>query len=345
MPKFNRARYTAVCAMVVSGWACSSSLADIIPTYTMTFDDSITGNNEFVGTDGTRRWFVSPGADGYQNEFYERPTVQTYQSVGGGAFSTTQYYQNIDITQAKVGFDSQYLYISIEMFGGSKSDQGGDSLEGMKYDYGFRFSMDADGRNGYMMKTMFSNPMSSPMFLPEKALGFLDTDGDVGGRGGPLHGNPGPTGISVTKEDNVLESVELNGYDSSVISDGLILSGAHKGETALLSRINPVNSNIVEFALDYTVLDLTMEDIASIQYLDMLAIKGDLTDPTNSFWNDKYNEAEAGSPYFDPGGFGIDGMNNIYELDTIRAGAIPAPGTLALLVAALGLSARRRRVV
>ena len=91
--------------------------------------------------------------------------------------------------------------------------------------------------------------------------------------------------------------------------------------------------------LDYTTLDLTMADIASIQYLDMQAIKGDLTDPMNYFWNDKYDMAEAGSPYF-------DGLSSIYELDTIRFGAIsviPAPGTLALLVAAFGLSARRRR--
>jgi hypothetical protein len=337
-----RLRYVAPVLFITFGLGHAVDAATVNPVYFHTFNDHVTGTNEFVGANGTRRWFVSQGADSYQNEVYERPTIQSYQSIGGGPFSTHEYYQNLDIVRSSVGYDSTYLYISIEMFGRHRSHQGGNTLEGLKYEYGFRFSTDPDGRNGYLFRSSFSDPMSSPNFGLQKNLGYYDTDGDVGGRGGPLHGNPGPTGLNVTKEDNFLESVGMNGYNQSMMSDGVITWGSNVGMPLLYSRINPNNPSVVEFALNYTLLGMTLQDLLSIQYLDMQAIKGDPMDPQNYFWNDKYNKSEAGAPYYDPGGFGINGLGNIYELDTIRA-AIPAPGALLVLgIGGLTLGRRRR---
>jgi hypothetical protein len=57
------------------------------PLYTATFADALTADNAITGQDGKRYWTVDDGADSYQNDFYERPTAQTYQvhSAPGGA--------------------------------------------------------------------------------------------------------------------------------------------------------------------------------------------------------------------------------------------------------------------
>ena len=327
-------------AVLALGFFSSAGAAPNNPVYTSTFGDSITGDNEFLGTDGKRRWTVDPGADDYQNESYERPTIQTYQTVDS-KFSTEEYFQNIDIVQGRVGYDAQYLYIAIELFGRHKSDQGGDTLEGLKYEYGFRFSQDPDGRNGYLFRTEFADPLSSPTFDTLKNGAFRDTDGDIGGRG--LINGAGSSGRSITKEDEPLEEVGMNGYNQQIIADGKISDGPGKDTPVLYSRIDPNNNKIVEMAFDYLAFGLTQDDIPDIQYFEMQAIKGDPTDPQNYFWNDKYNKSEAGAPYFDPGGLGTDGLENIYELDTVM-GYVPEPTTIALLtVGIVGMTIRQRR--
>ena len=74
--------------MIISVLVLGQSLAiadPISPTYTVTFSDAVTGDapNAYTISDGNggtlRRWTIDPGADSYQNEFYERPTTQTYQ--------------------------------------------------------------------------------------------------------------------------------------------------------------------------------------------------------------------------------------------------------------------------
>ncbi|MBN1917643.1 MAG: PEP-CTERM sorting domain-containing protein [Verrucomicrobia bacterium] len=339
-------------AILIGG--ISALAADPSPTYLTTVGDDVTGDNEFVGSDGKRRWTVDAGADDYQNEIYERPTIDSFDTVDG-VFSTQQYYQNLDIIEGKVGWDSQFLYVSIEMYGRAKSDQGGDSIEGMKYEYGFRFSTDPDGRYGYLVRTEFGAPLSSPVFVAEKNLVFLDTDGDIGGRGGPLFGNPGPTGLGVTKQDNPLEesggaSGSMNGYDSQLVADGALLIGLNAGEEVVFSRINPDNLSIVEIAFDYTAFGLTLDDISGIGYMDLQAIKGSPTDPQNYFWNDKWTKLEAGSPY-DLADFGaqngVGGYNAIDELDTLRIcipdTMVPEPGTISLLALGGLLILRKRR--
>ena len=44
------------------------------PAYSSTFEDAVTGNNTFK-KDGRRYWYVTPGADVYKQDTYERPTT------------------------------------------------------------------------------------------------------------------------------------------------------------------------------------------------------------------------------------------------------------------------------
>lgn len=323
------------------------------PVYQYEFQDAVTGDNEFIGNDGKTRWDVDPGADDYQNEVYERPTIQTYDNnEGNDSFSSQEYYQNIDIVQAKFGYDNTYIYGLVDLYGTGKTDQGGTSFEGLKYEYGFRFALDADGRNGFLFRS--DDPVSkngTSYGLQGNSI-FKDTDQDVGGRG--IH-NGGPTGIGVTKSDNPGEEAGLNGYDDDIVEDGKLLPD--KNTDVFFSRINPDDSSIVEFAVEYGQLGLTIDDILSIGYLDFQAIKGDPTDPANYFWNDKYTKLEAGSPY-NLAEFGaedgVGGLGNVYELDTLRAGEItpqvevPEPETYALLtmiLVAMGFVAHRRKII
>ncbi len=111
------------------------------PVYTMTWGDAVTGDNEFLWNDGgtTRHaWFVNTGADSYQNDFYERPTVQTYdyltatgavgndselqvgQTYSAAGSSGPTYFGYIDIVTGQFGFDNQFMYFYTELYSDEK---------------------------------------------------------------------------------------------------------------------------------------------------------------------------------------------------------------------------------
>jgi hypothetical protein len=322
----------AAIGLIVCMIATSAAALPIDPVYFITVDDAVTGDNEFQGSDGKRRWDVDPGADVYQGEIYERPTIQSYSEVDG-RYSSEEYFQNLDITRGKVGWDEQFLYVGIELFGRSKSDQGGDTLEGLVYEYGFRFSTDPEGRNGFLIRSEQPELKHGTSFGLESNFAFFDTDGDVGGAA--INSGGGPSGLWVTKTDNPNEETGLNGYDAEVVSDGRKKTWPNRDARILYSRVDPNNHQIVELAFDYTKFGLALDDILAIQYLDLESLKGDPDDPQNYFWNDKYTDQEAGSPNGIGGisEFGTHGLENIYELDTLRIGVIstPEPSTAGLL--------------
>ena len=325
------------------------------PAYTSTYNDCVTGpggapptGNPHVNSSGNLRWTIAPGCDSYQNEFYERPTTQTYEvnNTGTGEiFAAKEYFENLDIVLARAGVDSQYMYVAIDLFGlNHVTDNGNSDFEGLRYQYEFLLSTAADGANGYWLALKEGTPIGSTYQLLRNE-GQFDTDGDVGG-----------AGISVTRTDG---DPQPNGFNLDVIDDGRLNSGPNDGTAVLFSRLAPGDASVVEFALDYAALGFTQAQIQAIidgttGYLDFRAIRGGgHADPQNHLWNDEYFDYEAGSPYRATSGdlskseFGTQGLGNIYELDTLRGvGAppvIPEPATLLLLgsgVAALG--ARRR---
>lgn len=323
-------RHSILIGGIAVAFSSGAALAGpIAPVYIQTFQDALTGPNQFTTTDGGKQaWTITPGADSYQNEFYERPTVQTYKVVdaagGGERFAAKEYFENLDIDTASYGFDSEFLYVSINMLGLDKiTEDGTRTREGLVYEYGFRIGLPADGANGWLFTSDQPLLKNGTTWDTEGNRGYKDTNGDVGGSGAA-------NGLSITKQDNAAAAVG-NGYDLNRISDGRIINGANNGSKVLYSRINPGDASVVEFALEYGKLGLTMADLEALQYLDFQSIKGGPKDNQNYLWNDEYTKNEAGSPYRAASGdtskseFGTQGLGNIYELDTLRGAGTPIP--------------------
>ena len=332
--------FAVTVSLLTVGFVQTSDAAPLVPpTFSVTFDDARTDDNQFVGDGGKQRWDIDAGADSYQNEYYERPTVQGFTvDSATGKYSAAQYFANLDITTARAGRDDQFLYVEINLVGNyfHKEDNSTDA-EGLKYQYGFRFSDDPDGRGGYLMYGTFGDPHSQADWTSLKTKGSRDSNDDVGGRGLVLGG---ATGLNVTKEDNNNEDGgQLDGYDIDIINDGKLLSN---DDEVLFVRM--VGNSTVQFVLDYVAVGLDAAYVDGIQYLDMEAIKGGPQDPRKYFWNDKYVFNDAGSPYLADFNNGIQQPTNIYELDTIRGGAVPEPATMVLLgIGAVGVLVRRKR--
>src|SRR5687768_16255213 len=69
------------------------------PIYFFTFPDAVTGDNAcMIG--GSRYWDVDAGADVYQYDQYERPTIQGF-ALHGARYSTHEYFEYLDITHAQ----------------------------------------------------------------------------------------------------------------------------------------------------------------------------------------------------------------------------------------------------
>jgi hypothetical protein len=313
----------ALCA----GTSGALAQAPVNPVYTATFNDAVTADNALV-VGGTRFYTIDAGADSYQNDVYERPVGQGFDLVGT-QYASQEYLAYIDITQARFGFDNRIIYVAIDLAGLDKRTADGvNTVEGLQGRYGFRFGPEANGRNSYYIQV--DQPQSAA--LPNTAWTLLkteayrDTDQDVGGRGGPIHGEQGPSGLAVTKVDNILEEQGLNGWDQQVIqSDGLTTVGLFP---ALWQRVSPTDNTVVEIALDYTRLGLTRASIEAIAYLTFEAQTGDLANPGYGLWNDQFTGIEAGSPNLGIGTdneFGTQGLGAISGVDTLRGSATPPP--------------------
>jgi len=317
-----------IAAAAALGMPINSSQAQPVnPVYTTTVVDSTTGDNEFI-FGSFRYWDVDAGSDSYQTDLYERPTAQGFQPVNG-RYAVNEYLAYIDIERAQFGFDERFMYVQIDVVGRDKRTQDGvNTIEGLQGRYGVRFGANPDGRNSIYLIADQPESASIPntAWTLAKTEGFRDTDMDVGGRGGPIHGQPGPSGLSVTKVDNLLEEYGLNGYDEQFIqTDGLLLNGQIP---VLWQRVNPMDNTVVELALDYVAAGLSRADLEAITYLHFEAQTGDLADPQLGLWNDKFTGIEAGSP--NPGigtdnEFGTQGLGSINGVDTVRAGTITPP--------------------
>lgn len=309
---FRKCGLKAACGLAMA-MAGITNAQPTTPVYSASFQDCVTADNRFRGSDGKWFWDVDPGCDIYQHDVYERPMTQEFIFTRG-RFGAKEYFEYLDIVQAKAGFDSQYFYVAIKMFGRDHiTSDGSRDRKGMIERYGFRLSTDPDGRYGMLVVSDQPEVKNSPntRFGPLGTFVYVDEDGDVGGA------SSGPTGRSITKSDNPDEEDGMTGYETPIVSDGR-LDG---GRRVLWVRLDPNDRTIVEFALDYRRVGLTAGDLNRLRYLDFEAIKGGPKDPQNYLWNDKYTKQEAGSPNYGGNGrseFGTNGLQNIYEVDTLR---------------------------
>jgi hypothetical protein len=313
----NRTNLLSALATLAIAGAAIANPTD--PVYTVTFDDCVTSDNQYVGPDGELRWDVDAGCDAYQTDLYERPMTQAFD-LFRGRFGAKEYFEYLDIAQARAGFDDRYVYVSIKLAGRDHITSGGDRNEmGLVERYGFTLSTDRDGRFGVLLVADQPELKIDPVteFGTTGAFGYRDTDGDVGGAD-----RSGPTGRDVTKTDNPGEESGLNGYDRAIISDGVLDTTSRE---VLFVRLSPTDNTVVEFALDYAALGFTQDDLRTLGSFEIEAIKGGPKDPQNYRWNDKYTAVEAGSPNLGSGGlseFGTEGLENITETDTVRGGPI-----------------------
>ncbi len=307
-------RFGILVSAAVLAAAAAAQAQPTTPVYSASYLDCVTADNRFRGGDGAWYWDVDRGCDIYQGDIYERPMTQEFIYTRG-RFGAKEYFEYLDITGAKIGFDSTYLYIAIDMYGRDHiTSDGSRDRKGMIERYGFRLSTDPDGRFGMLVVSDQPEVKNEPntRFGPLGTFIYIDEDGDVGGAA-----DSGPTGLWVTKSDNPDEEDGMTGYETPIVSDGKLNSGRR----VLWVRLNPQDKTIVEFALDYRRVGLTARDLRSLRYLEFEAIKGGPKDPQNYLWNDKYTKREAGSPNYGSNGrseFGTNGLQNIYEVDTLR---------------------------
>lgn len=316
----------------VVAWAGPTS-----PTYQLTVQDAVTGDNEFTNG-GTHYWFVNTNADDYANDGYERPTAQNYEYVIAQAkvgndpelvvgstysatgFSNPAYYGYVDIVSGKFGYDSQYMYFAIELYSVNKVGNNGQATSdfGEGTFYNIRLSEDANGKGGVLLSAENAKDLTGSYQLV-KQFGYFDRDGTVGGPGGVgtpdegLGGNPG--------------------YETVIIADGKAkdVQGGSTPELLWARRTTSSQGRpVVEFAVDYTTLnaldflgtpDPSLEP-QNFRYLVYDATRG-LKGQGNYLWNDKYSLDEAGTPYTPS-----NEPENIYELDTLR---VPEPMTASIV--------------
>jgi hypothetical protein len=253
-----------------------------------------------------------------------------------------QYYGYLDIVRAAAGFDSNWLYISIDLFSLNRVNNSGSvNQQGLEDFYRFRIGkgpVGAESRNGFLVSIQNPTANAGTSFaINSKAEVFADT---TSGQGGVGPGDVGGALLSLTKETSPGE-VAGNGYDVQVVSDGRTngSGGYTNNRDVLYTRINPSDPTIVEFAWDYKFFGFTEADLRNPNLFLMFEATKGLTGPSNYFWNDEYNYGEAGTPNFDERGlagpnssFQMTGLQNIYQLDTLRGvGGIPEPSSAALV--------------
>ena len=171
--------------------------AVIAPVYGPAVGDCTTNQNR-TGN----RWSITAGCDSYQNEYYERPTTQTYTEISPGRFGADEYHETLDIRRARVGADANYLYVGIEMVGLNHLTSSSPVAEHLRHRYVFLMSNVADGAFGHMLEVDApalanggSEGSPNTVFSRLKTTGYKDTNGDVGGSGAA-------NGLSITKSDN-----------------------------------------------------------------------------------------------------------------------------------------------
>lgn len=246
-----------------------------VPSYVSTTPDDVTGNNlprvvnhpapQADCPAGSECYLPDPGADSYGQDLYERP-------VRPGRYANT-YHPAMDIVQSQVGYDDQWLYYRIEVYG----PEGG---VGLPYMYGFEINYD-DDNVGDVFVTV-DDPGMSTTWTYATPVVYWDADDNVGATNPTLAEGPGGNG---------------NGYERKVFIGGLNKApGSPGGVTAVQARVAPGNPAAIELA----VKRVFMEELKGgvIERAAFRPFAGtNTTSPAQMYFHDELSRTQAGSPY------------------------------------------------
>ena len=236
-------------------------------------------------------------------------------------FSADKYYEYADITRGEAGFTDVsptegWLFFRVELFGDSTvSDSLDRSAEfAASTYYSVRLANNSSSNNaksGLLLRNQRTSSITTAWTTSDMKV-FADVNGDVSGTGG----------VNVPKPDGAVTGYEVDHGNSGSWLWARRLNQSFTGPGGTVTRPS------IEFAFNYKAYNLAKTKNflpSNLTYLELDSTKG-LQDNQNYLWNDKYTLAEAGSP--NPGEIaGGTGLENIYQLDTLRLGGFPQPGT------------------
>jgi uncharacterized repeat protein (TIGR01451 family) len=283
-------RTAAVWALValiltVFAWATSASAQTVSPIYFTTVPDAVTGDNTPVTVNhpsatcpSTARCYVpdsngeagSNWVDNYSLDIWERP-------FGSGS-SARNYMPWIDITQAAIGYDANFIYYAIDMYGTNAG--AGNGLTGF---YSVEINYDGDSRGDLFIR--IDSP-SSKVGTNWGTIGLMvwrDANKNVGGARPLVSDAPGGA---------------AGGYENLIFDQGSnTLPGAPGGTIAVRARINPADPTIVEFAISRSFLTAANNGTAILGASFRPTAAVGSTNPNQFPLHDEYTRLGGGSPY------------------------------------------------
>jgi hypothetical protein len=167
------------------------------------------------------------------------------------------YLPELDIVTFRLTQDADWYYVSMEMTGGDMNDPLG-------VNYGVELDTDHDGFGDILV---WASPPYTTTWLAETVQVYKDTNHDTGG-------------ASAEKSDAVYPG---NGYDTIIFDRG-------QGDDPDLAwvRLDPRTSSAIQFAFK--------RSLAGNAFMWGVWADAGLKDPSKFNYNDRFTEADAGSP-------------------------------------------------
>jgi hypothetical protein len=167
------------------------------------------------------------------------------------------YIPDMDIATYNVRFTEDWIYVSIELIGKEPNNE-------MGIHYGVELDLDGDGFGEYLI---WSNPPYTPEWSTDGVQVFQDINHDTGGLSAELSDAP----------------LDGDGYEMKIFDSGI-------GDDPDLAWVRAYAGRqaSIQFAFK--------ESMAGSSFLLGVLADAGLRDVSKMFYNDRFTEAEAGSP-------------------------------------------------
>jgi hypothetical protein len=167
------------------------------------------------------------------------------------------YLPDVDILHFHITSDSAWHYVTIELIGSNPAG-------GLQTDYGVEMDFDLDGHGDTLI---WAKPPFAKEWSTDRVTAYIDTNNDVGG--------PSPEKCDAPYPGN--------GYDTQIFD-----SGAAEDPDLAWVRIAPSSPTNIQFAFK--------QSAAESSFLWGVWADAGFRDVAKFSYNDRFTEAEAGSP-------------------------------------------------